>query len=139
MNGVNKAIVLGTCGKDAEIRVTAEGTTFASVSVATSEKYKDRQGNLVETTEWHSISFAGRLAEIAGEYLKKGSKVYIEGKIQTRKWQGQDGKDQYKTEIKALNMQLLDGKKQDSTPAKVGSQRPAPEPEPLPMDDDIPF
>jgi len=109
--GVNKVIILGNLGNDPECRANQNGTLFANVSVATDESYKDKQtGQLVPKTEWHKIIFAGRLAEIVQQYLKKGSKVYIEGKLQTRKWQDQSGQDKYSTEIRAFEMQMLDSK-----------------------------
>lgn len=113
MSGVNKAIVLGNLGQDPEVRYTNDGKAIANISIATSESYKDKNsGEKVEKTEWHRISAFGRLAEIMGEYLKKGSKVYVEGKIQTRKWQDKDGQDRYTTEIIASHMQMLDSRSQ---------------------------
>lgn len=107
--GVNKVILIGNLGADPEVRFTQNSTAIASLSVATSESWKDKQsGEQREQTEWHRVVLYRRLAEIAGEYLRKGSKVYIEGRLQTRKWQGQDGKDNYTTEIVANEMQMLD-------------------------------
>src|SRR5579864_524890 len=110
--GVNKVILIGNLGKDPEIRYTASGSAMANITVATSESWKDKQtGENVERTEWHRIVFYQRLAEIVGEYLRKGSKVYIEGRLQTRKWQDKNtGQDRYTTEIIADNMQMLDSK-----------------------------
>lgn len=109
--GVNKAIIIGNLGADPETRYTAGGTAVTNVNVATSETWRDKNsGDMQERTEWHRIVFFARLAEIAGEYLRKGSKVYIEGRIQTRKWQGQDGQDRYTTEIVANEMQMLDSR-----------------------------
>ena len=109
--GVNKVILVATCGKDPEIRYAQSGVAFANLSVATSESWKDKNtGEQKEHTEWHKLVFSGRLAEIVGEYVKKGSKIYIEGKLATRKWQGQDGKDVYTTEVKCFTMQMLDSK-----------------------------
>lgn len=106
--GVNKAIIVGNLGADPETRYTAGGTAVTNINVATSETWKDKhQGNQVERTEWHRVVFFARLAEVAGEYLAKGSKVYVEGRLRTRKWQGQDGKDRYTTEIIADQMQML--------------------------------
>lgn len=100
MKGVNKVIIIGTLGKDPEVRSTAAGSSVTNISVATSESWKSKEtGNKEEKTEWHSVVFFGKLAEIAGQYLKKGSKVYIEGKLQTRKWQDQSGNDRYSTDI----------------------------------------
>ena len=109
--GINKAIILGHLGRDPEIRYTQGGTAVANLSVATSESWKDKQtGEKKESTEWHRITLWARLAEIAGQYLAKGSKVYIEGQIQTRKWQDQSGQDRYTTEIIGREMQMLDSR-----------------------------
>ena len=111
MKGVNKAIIVGSLGQDPEIRYTGEGKACASLSVATSEQWKDKQsGEKKEKTEWHRVSAFGRLAEIMGEYLHKGSQVYIEGKLTTRKWQDKSGNDRYTTEIIANEMQMLGGR-----------------------------
>ena len=100
MKGINKAIIVGTLGKDPEVRSTQGGAQITTISVATSEYWKDKQtGEKKESTEWHRVVFFGKLAEIAGEHLTKGAKVYIEGKIKTRKWQDQSGQDRYSTEI----------------------------------------
>ena len=168
MASVNKVILLGNLGRDPEVRCTPSGDAVASMSIATTESWKDKSGQRQEKTEWHSVVMYRRLAEIAGEYLKKGSQVYIEGRLQTRKWQDKQGNDRYTTEIAADHMQMLGqrdsggasdrrgGGRQDYHPAGGGhvaaggspSQRQqAPErrtPKPPPnnfadMDDDIPF
>ncbi|ASK35109.1 single-stranded DNA-binding protein [Alloalcanivorax mobilis] len=109
--GVNKVILIGNLGADPETRFMPSGGAVTNVRLATSESWKDRQtGQMQERTEWHRVVFFNKLGEIAGEYLKKGSKVYIEGSIRTRKWQGQDGQDRYTTEIVANEMQMLDGR-----------------------------
>lgn len=109
--GVNKVILIGNLGADPEVRYTQSSVAIANLNLATSETWKDKQtGEQKELTEWHRVVCYRRLAEIAGEYLKKGSKVYIEGRLQTRKWQGQDGQDRYTTEIVANEMQMLDGR-----------------------------
>lgn len=110
--GINKVILVGNLGKDPEVRYTPSGLAVANITVATSENWKDKQsGENQERTEWHRVVFYQRLAEIAGEYLRKGSKVYIEGKLRTSKWQDKTtGADRYTTEIVAENMQMLDGK-----------------------------
>ena len=109
--GVNKAILIGNLGADPETRFMPSGGAVTNVRLATSETWKDKQsGQMQERTEWHRVVFFNKLGEIAGEYLKKGSKVYIEGSIRTRKWQGQDGQDRYTTEIVANEMQMLDGR-----------------------------
>ena len=109
--GVNKVILIGNLGADPETRFMPSGGAVTNVRLATSESWKDRQtGQMQERTEWHRVVFFNKLGEIAGEYLKKGSKVYIEGAIRTRKWQGQDGQDRYTTEIVASEMQMLDGR-----------------------------
>jgi single-strand DNA-binding protein len=109
--GVNKVILIGNLGRDPEVRYMPNGQAVANVTIATSENWKDKNtGEQQERTEWHRVVFFRRLAEIAGEYLKKGSKVYIEGKLQTRKWQDNQGQDRYTTEIVANEMQMLDSK-----------------------------
>lgn len=148
--GVNKAILVGHLGRDPEVRYSAGGSAIANISVATTESWKDKQsGDLQERTEWHRVVFFGRLAEIAGEYLKKGSQVYVEGRLQTRKWQDQQGNDRYTTEIVANDMQMLGGRGSgegatggsrsdvDRTPPRepaAASGAPAED-----FDDDIPF
>lgn len=109
--GINKVILIGNLGGDPEVRYMPSGNAVTNVTLATSESWKDKQsGQMQERTEWHRVVFFNRLAEIAGEYLRKGSKVYIEGSLRTRKWQGQDGQDRYTTEIVASEMQMLDGR-----------------------------
>ncbi|MFC3122470.1 single-stranded DNA-binding protein [Agaribacter flavus] len=108
--GVNKVILVGNLGNDPEIRYMPNGGAVANLSLATSESWKDQQGQQQERTEWHRITMYRRLAEIAGEYLRKGSQIYIEGKLQTRKWQDQQGNDRYTTEIIADQMQMLGGR-----------------------------
>jgi len=109
--GVNKVILIGNLGRDPEVRYTPNGNPVASVPVATSETWKDKNtGEPQERTEWHRVVFFGRLAEIVGEYLKKGGRVYIEGSLRTRKWQDQSGQDRYTTEIVANEMQMLDSR-----------------------------
>jgi len=152
--GINKVILIGNLGKDPEVRYMPSGGAVCSVTVATTDSWKDKQtGERQERTEWHSVVFYNRLAEIAGEYLKKGAKVYIEGSLRTRKWQDKNsGADRYTTEINANEMQMLDGRsgggmdaggynQQQSSPrqaqpatANVGGDAGA-----APFDDDIPF
>jgi single-strand DNA-binding protein len=109
--GINKVILVGHLGRDPEVRYTANGNAMANLSLATTEQWKDKTtGERQDKTEWHRIVMFSRLAEIAGEYLKKGSQVYIEGKLQTRKWQDKDGQDRYTTEIVANEMQMLGGR-----------------------------
>lgn len=109
--GVNKVILVGNLGNDPETKYMPSGGAVTNISVATSEQWKDKQtGQPQERTEWHRVVFFNRLAEIAGEYLRKGSKVFIEGSLRTRKWQGQDGQDRYTTEIVASEMQMLDSR-----------------------------
>lgn len=107
---VNKAILIGRLGKDPETRYMTSGEAVTNVSLATSENWKDKNGEKQERTEWHNLVFYRRLAEIAGEYLKKGSQIYVEGRIQTRKWQDKEGKDRYTTEIVVNEMTMLGGK-----------------------------
>ena len=144
--GINKVILIGNLGQDPEVRYMPNGNAVANVTVATSETWKDKSsGENQERTEWHRVVFFRRLAEIAGEYLKKGSKVYIEGKLQTRKWQDQNGNDRYTTEIVANEMQMLDsrgGGSADfaSAPAQSsGGQQQAPAAPDNGFEDDIPF
>ena len=107
--GVNKVIIVGNCGQDPETRFMPSGGAVTNLSIATSESWKDKNtGDQQERTEWHRVTFYNRLAEIAGEYVKKGSKLYVEGSLRTRKWQAQDGQDRYTTEIIASEMQMLD-------------------------------
>ena len=106
--GINKLILVGNLGKDPEIRYTPDGKAIANITVATSDSWKDKEtGEQQERTEWHRVVFFNRLAEIVGEYLKKGSQIYLEGKLQTRKWQDKSGQDRYTTEIVASEMQML--------------------------------
>ncbi|HET9579532.1 MAG TPA: single-stranded DNA-binding protein [Usitatibacter sp.] len=107
MASVNKVILIGNLGRDPETRYMPDGGAITNVSIATTETWKDKNGDKQEKTEWHRVAFFGKLAEIAGEYLKKGSQVYVEGRLQTRKWQDKDGQDKYTTEIVANAMQML--------------------------------
>lgn len=108
--GINKVILVGNLGQDPEVRYTPAGAAVTTISVATTEAWNDKEGNKQERTEWHRVVFFSRLAEIAGEYLKKGSQVYIEGKLRTNKWQDKSGADRYTTEIMANEMQMLGGR-----------------------------
>lgn len=109
--GINKVILIGNLGGDPEVRYMPSGGAVTTISLATSETWKDKQsGESQEKTEWHRVVFFNRLAEIAGEYLRKGAKVYVEGRLQTRKWQDKNGQDRYTTEIIANEMQMLDGR-----------------------------
>lgn len=143
--GVNKVIIVGNLGNDPDCRYTQGGAAITNISVATSDTWKDKQtGQAQERTEWHRVVFFNRLAEIAGEYLKKGSKVYIEGSLRTRKWQDkQTGQDRYTTEIVAEEMQMLDSIGSNGTPEPQRQQpqysAPPPPPEMDSFDDDIPF
>jgi single-strand DNA-binding protein len=111
MASVNRVILVGNLGADPEVRYLPSGDAIANIRLATTDRYKDKaSGEMKEATEWHRVSFFGRLAEIVSEYLKKGSSVYIEGRLRTRKWQGQDGQDRYTTEIVADQMQMLGGR-----------------------------
>ncbi len=157
--GVNKVILIGNLGADPEVRYMPSGSAVANLRIATTESWKDQQsGQMQERTEWHRVALFGRLAEIAGEYLRKGSQVYIEGSLRTRKWQGQDGQDRYTTEIVGREMRMLGGRGSDSgaafdqgtaaypetspaprtEPAKPAPSKPAPETLDD-FDDDIPF
>jgi single-strand DNA-binding protein len=110
MASVNKVILIGNLGKDPETRYLPSGDAVTNISVATTDSWKDKSGEKQEHTEWHRVAFFGKVAEIAGEYLKKGSPVYVEGRIRTRKWQDKEGNDKYSTEIVADRMQLLGGR-----------------------------
>jgi len=143
--GVNKVILVGHLGRDPEVRYSANGAAIANVSLATSESWKDKtSGEAQERTEWHRVVFFGRLAEIVGEYLKKGSQVYVEGRLQTRKWQDKEGQDRYTTEIVANDMQMLGGRgggdrgMADSDTGGGGGGKSSQVP-PADFDDDIPF
>ncbi|HSQ10317.1 MAG TPA: single-stranded DNA-binding protein [Burkholderiaceae bacterium] len=159
MASVNKVILIGNLGRDPETRYTADGAAITNIAIATSDRWKDKAtGEMKEATEWHRVVFFGRQAEIAGEYLKKGRPVYVEGRLRTRKWQDKDGNDKYTTEIVAENMQMLgsregmggggaefEGAGEESraaAPARASSGRP-PAAKPATtiadMDDDIPF
>ena len=161
MASVNKVIIVGNLGRDPETRYMPSGDAVTNITVATTDRYKDKQsGEMKEATEWHRISFFGKLAEIAGQYLKKGSQVYVEGSLRTRKYTDKDGVEKYATEIRADTMQML-GSRQGmgggsggedggysrpaapaQRPAAAAAQRPAAAPAPSgfdDMDDDIPF
>ncbi len=161
MASVNKVIIIGNLGRDPETRYMPEGGAITNISVATTEKWKDKTGEMQEKTEWHRVAFFGKLAEIAGEYLKKGSQVYVEGHLQTRKWQDKEGQDKYTTEIVANVMQMLGsrqgmggggggggggGAEREGGEREGGSARPATKPAAKPaggkfedFEDDIPF
>jgi single-strand DNA-binding protein len=121
--GVNKVILVGNLGNDPEVRYMPNGNAVANLSLATSESWKDQQGQVQERTEWHRLTMYRRLAEIAGEYLKKGSQIYVEGKLQTRKWQDQQGQDRYTTEIIVDQMQMLGGRGAEGGGGNGGYQR----------------
>ena len=155
--GINKVIIVGNCGQDPETRYMPSGGAVTNLSLATSETWKDKNtGDQQERTEWHRVVFFNRLAEIVEQYVKKGSKVYVEGSLRTRKWQGQDGQDRYTTEIVASEMQMLDSRggqagydqspQPDSAPSASQQQAPQQQAEAQPapsggmgFDDDIPF
>ncbi|HZV62385.1 MAG TPA: single-stranded DNA-binding protein [Methylophilaceae bacterium] len=161
MASVNKVILVGNLGRDPEMRYMPSGDAIASFSVATTDNWKDKNGQKQERTEWHRISMFGKLAEIAGEYLKKGSSVYIEGRLQTRKWQDKEGNERQTTEVVADRMQMLGGRgagnayeamddeDQSMPPARQSSPASAPAQKPAPastgssgfddFEDDIPF
>jgi single-strand DNA-binding protein len=150
--GLNKVMLIGNLGADPEVRYTAGGSAIANLRLATAESWRDKEsGEQQERTEWHRVVFFGRLAEIAGEYLKKGSQIYVEGRLQTRKWQDRDGNDRYSTEIVANDMQMLGGRggggggggNFEAAPAREsggGRGRERDSEAPMPdFDDDIPF
>jgi len=160
MASVNKVIIIGNLGKDPEMRYMPSGDAIANLRIATTDKYKDRNGEMQEATEWHSVAFFGKTAEICGQYLKKGSQVYVEGSLRTRKWQDKDGNDRYTTEIRGDRMQMLGGRggggggmaDYDAAPPDSGESAPRSKPAGgsggsggssgggfADMDDDIPF
>ena len=141
MASVNKAIIIGNLGRDPETRFLPNGDAVCNFSIATTEKWKDKSGEMKESTEWHRISAFGKTAEVCGEYLRKGSSVYIEGRIQTRKWTDKDGNERYTTEIRCDRMQMLGGKSQGDTPQRepVASKPVATGGGFDDMDSDIPF
>ena len=163
MASVNKVIIVGNLGRDPEMRSFPSGDQVANVTIATTDKWKDKQsGEMKEATEWHRVVFNGRLAEIVGQYLRKGSQVYVEGSLRTRKWTDKDGQEKYTTEIRADQMQMLgsrqgmggpggdDGGGYEAPPARPAARPPAAAPRQAPaptkaasgfddMDDDIPF
>lgn len=152
--GINKVILVGNLGQDPEVRYTSGGAPVANLRIATSESWKDRSsGERVERTEWHTVVLFGKLAEIAQQYLRKGQQVYIEGRLQTRKWQDRDGNDRYSTEIVASDMQMLGGRGGGAVPMDDGNYGSRPRQDARPAqsatadaapgddfeDDDIPF
>ena len=148
MASVNKVILVGNLGSDPEMRYLQNGDAVCNIKIATSESWKDKQtGEKKETTEWHRVVFFRQLAEIAGKYLKKGSSVYVEGKITTRKWQDKEGTDRYTTEITGNEMKMLGGGRQDGDSGERTQQRGEPQKQAPAkkeqrfedMDDDIPF
>ena len=134
--GINKVILIGHLGADPEVKYMPSGSAVANLSIATTEGWKDKQtGEKQEKTEWHRVVLFARLAEIAGEYLRKGAQVYVEGRLQTRKWQGKDGQDRYTTEIVGNELQMLGGStgsKPETKPTTAPNTKPD-------FDDDIPF
>ena len=146
MASINRATIIGNVGRDPELRYSAAGAAVCNITVATSRNWKDKtSGEKVEETEWHRVVFYDRLAEIAGEYLKKGRSVYVEGRLKTRKWTDKDGAEKYTTEIVADNMQMLGGR-DDGERTALPAQRQAPKPAPKSsasgfddMPDDVPF
>ncbi len=139
--GINKVILVGNLGADPESRAMPSGSAVTNIRVATTESWKDKNtGDQQDRTEWHRVAFFGRLAEIAAEYLHKGSQVYIEGRIRTRKWQDREGNDRWSTEIIANEMQMLGGRAGSGAPAQEAAVAEAEAPQPgAEFDDDIPF
>ena len=138
--GINKVILVGNLGQDPETRHIQSGGAVTNISIATSEQWKDKKtGDQKERTEWHKVAFFGRLAEIAAEYLSKGSQVYVEGKLRTRKWQDREGNDRWTTEVIADELQMLGGPSQQGEKRVKGSDMKPPRDVPDVYDDDIPF
>ncbi len=151
MASVNKVILIGNLGRDPEIRYLPSGDAVANLRIATTDKFKDRNGEQQEVTEWHSVAFFGKQAEICGQYLKKGSQIYVEGSLRTRKWQDKDGNDRYTTEIRGDRMQMLGSRGGGGGGGAADFDSPPPDNAPRgkpggsgaggfsDMDDDIPF
>lgn len=154
MASVNKVILVGNLGRDPEMRYLPSGDAVANLAIATTEKYKDKSGEMQEATEWHRVAFFGKTAEVCGQYLKKGSQIYVEGSLRTRKWQDKDGNDRYTTEIRGDRMQMLGGKSSGGSADYDAPMESAPRSQPAKtanaparqsgsgfddMDDDIPF
>ena len=137
MASVNKAIIIGNLGKDPELRYTPSGTAVTSLSVATTDRFKDKSGAQQSRTDWHNVVCWGRLAEIARDYLKKGNPVYIEGRIQYRSYDGKEGVKRYRTDIVATSMQLLGSRQAGETGPAESAE--VPEPQVAPEEDDLPF
>lgn len=150
--GVNKVILIGNLGADPEVRYMPSGGAVVNVNIATTDSWRDKNtGDRQERTEWHRVVFFNKLAEIAGEYLRKGAQVYVEGSLRTRKWQGQDGQDRYTTEVVVSDLQMLGGRGSGSSSGQMNQQPPpdhpqasqqtqsAPQEAPVDFDDDIPF
>ena len=140
MASVNKVILVGNLGADPESRFAPSGDAICNISVATTETWKDKNtGDKKESTEWHKVGFYGKLAEIAGQYLRKGSQVYVEGSLRTRKWQDKNGQDRYTTEIRGDVMKMLGGKPEGQQQAAAPRQQAPQQSGGMDMDDDIPF
>ena len=137
MTSVNKVIIVGNLGRDPEMRTFPSGDQVANVTIATTDKWKDKQtGEMKEATEWHRVVFNGRLAEVVGQYLRKGSQVYVEGSLRTRKWTDQNGVEKYSTEIRADQMQMLGNRAAVPGAQPQGHDAPPPDNQGHPMDDD---
>lgn len=139
MSSLNKVILIGRLGKEPETRYMTNGEAVTNVSLATSETWKDKNGEKQEKTEWHNLTFYKKLAEIAGQYLKKGSLIYVEGKLQTRKWQDKEGNDRYTTEIICNELKMLGEKQKQDHSTDSNSAKPAPNSVPDDWDSNIPF
>ena len=126
MASVNKVILIGNLGRDPEVRYMPSGDAVATLNLATTEKWKDKNGEAQEQTEWHRVAFFGRQAEICGEYLRKGSAIYVEGRLQTRKWTDKDGNERYTTEIRGDRMQMLGGRGGGATAPESMAREPEP-------------
>ena len=137
MKGINKVILIGNLGGDPELRHTPGGSAVTNLTIATADSWKDKEGVKQDRTEWHRVVLFSRLAEIASEYLKKGAKIYIEGRLQTRKWQDKEGLDRYTTEIIGNELQMLDSRpRTDGNQSQLGNKKPMANDD---FDDDIPF
>lgn len=153
MASVNKVILIGNLGRDPELRYLPSGDAVANLRIATTDKFKDKNGDMQEVTEWHTVAFFGKTAEVCGQYLKKGSQIYVEGSLRTRKWQDKEGNDRYSTEVRGDRMQMLGGRggggsaDYDSAPMDTGGSASTGRASSKPsggggfddLDDDIPF
>lgn len=137
--GVNKVILVGTVGKDPEVKHFQSGDAYCTLSIATSEQWKDKQGDKQERTEWHRVKFTRKLAEIVGEYVRKGQQIYVEGSLRTEKYTDKQGVERFSTDVVANEMQMLGGKPSSAGPRSAAEPTPTPDSQQDPFGDDVPF